>query len=234
MLKTSQWVLHFLETRQRSMHIFYFSWTRLIERGLSAYYPIFNLAIYCVIRIQCGWLQIIFFIFLISFRFFLSLSLSDCVGVFVAFLGRYSVSVTTKQTPFGSPSFSHISPLYGYTDLCTHACLQLFKMKPMHSEPLSLSSSSSSISRTNIEAGGRVYKRHGGKRKIIYKDTRNTYHQTAQTWATMPTRRQSEADQKRIFTHRRLTNTNTHTHSPRNTHTDAQEDEGRRQMEESV
>lgn len=97
--------------------------------------------------------------------FFLSLSLSDCVGVFVAFLGRYSVSVTTKQTPFGSPSLSHISTLYGYTDLCTHACLQLFKMKPMHSEPLSLSSSS--ISRTNIEAGGRVYKRTWGKRKII-------------------------------------------------------------------
>jgi hypothetical protein len=180
------------------------------------------------------WLIANYFLHFPDFVPFFSLSLFYCVGVFVAFLGRYSVSVTTKQTPFGSPSFSHISPLYGYTDLCTHACLQLFKMKPMHSEPLSLSSSSSSISRTNIEAGGRVYKRHGGKRKIIYKDTRNTYHQTAQTWATMPTRRQSEADQKRIFTHRRLTNTNTHTHSPRNTHTDAQEDEGRRQMEESV
>ena len=41
----------------------------------------------------------------------------------------------------------------------------------------------------------------------------NTYHQTAQTWATIPTRRrQSEADQKRIFTQTRTTQ-HTHTHA---------------------
>ena len=60
-----------------------------------------------------------------------------------AFLWRYSVSVTTKQTPFESPSFSHIFStlsMLDVNDLCTHRpCLELFKMKPIHFEPLSFS-----------------------------------------------------------------------------------------------